>query len=91
MQQIIFDFFVRRNDVLMKLIKTPSLDSVSANKMTEKGRDSFFVKLDSYTRLLVAMGVLPDEINGFADIDPSQLYNIDEVAIDTTKGAESEF
>eukprot|EP00957_Ditylum_brightwellii_P029883 2261103-Ditylum_brightwellii.AAC.1 len=31
------------------------------------------------------MGVLPDEVNGFADIDPRQLYNIDEVSIDTIK------
>eukprot|EP00957_Ditylum_brightwellii_P155332 11824622-Ditylum_brightwellii.AAC.1 len=31
------------------------------------------------------MGALPDEVNGFADIDQSQLYNIDEAVIDITK------
>eukprot|EP00957_Ditylum_brightwellii_P167263 12732805-Ditylum_brightwellii.AAC.1 len=31
------------------------------------------------------MGVLPDEVHVFADIDPNQLYDIDEVTIDTTE------
>eukprot|EP00957_Ditylum_brightwellii_P009794 738824-Ditylum_brightwellii.AAC.1 len=29
--------------------------------------------------------VLPPEVKGFSDVDPSNTYNIDEIGVDTTK------
>ena len=48
-------------------------------------RDSHFSKLDLFTRVLVSMKVLPPEVKGFSDMDPSNVYNIDEIGVDTTK------
>ena len=77
--------FLKRNSELCKLMKANSLDSVRADKITEEVRDALFAKLDSYVQILTSMGVYSQDVKGFADVDKSTIYNIDEIGMDTTK------
>jgi hypothetical protein len=81
--------FIQRHKNIAQLIKASSLDPQRADQINENVRDALFAKLDIYTKLLRAMNVLGDDVQSFGDIHPSQVYNVDEVAFDSTKRVRS--
>ena len=74
----------KRNPILNAYVQfAASLDPKRAEQANEDTRDAFMTKLQNYIVLLHEVGKF-EEAN-YADIKPSQIYNMDEVAIDTTK------
>ena len=76
---------IRRNKELAGFVKSCGIDIQRADQISEEVRDALFAKLDIYARILVKMGVFGDEIKSFGDISPTQIYNSDEVALNSTK------
>jgi hypothetical protein len=76
---------LRRHKDLAKIVSAGSLDPKRANQATEETRDSVFVKLDAFIKLLHAQ--FPDKVpwTSIHDVKNTEIYNMDEVANDTTK------
>jgi hypothetical protein len=76
------DGFFKRNPEL-KLVGSSGIDSVRASQANEHVRDVMFCKLNNFVGVLHAMG--RSKYETFADIPSKYIYNMDEVASDTTK------
>jgi hypothetical protein len=74
--------FLKRSPEL-KLVGSSGIDSNRASQANENVRDIYFCKLDNFVGVLHGMGRSKQET--FADIPSQYIYNMDEVASDTTK------
>ena len=68
---------------LLKIVQASSLDPKCAKQASKETRDGMFAKLDSYIRLLNAIGLV--SWKNYQEIPPHCLYNMDELGNDTTK------
>eukprot|EP00957_Ditylum_brightwellii_P185802 14146291-Ditylum_brightwellii.AAC.1 len=55
------DKVLHRNKHIAALVTSTAIDPVCFDKVSVEVRDELFSKLDSYTQILVAMGVLDKE------------------------------
>lgn len=75
------DFFKRNPGT--KFIGSSGIDPLRASQANEHVRDSFFCKLDAFIEILHEMGKM--KWKTFSDIPSRLIYNMDELASDTTK------
>ena len=68
---------------LVKIVAAASLDPKRARQATEETRNAMFSKLNSYIKLLHALGDIP--WSKYSDIPAESIYNMDEMGNDTTK------
>jgi hypothetical protein len=76
------DGFFKRNPSL-KLKGSSGIDPQRSSQANEHVRDAFFSKLDAYVEVLYAMGKM--KWKSFSEIPSKFIYNMDELASDTTK------
>lgn len=76
------DGFFKRNPTL-KLKGSSGIDPQRSSQANEHVRDAFFCKLDAYVEVLHAMGKM--KWKSFSEIPSKFIYNMDELASDTTK------
>ena len=81
--QSVADNFLKRHEGEVKLRGSSGLDPQRAAQANDEVREAEFVKLDCYVRLLYNLGLIPWKC--YTDIPSSNVYNMDEVASDTTK------
>jgi len=72
-----------RHSNLVKIVAAASLDPKRARQATEETRNAMFSKLNSYIKMLHAMGDIP--WRQYSDIPAECIYNMDEMGNDTTK------
>ena len=75
---------MKRNPKLQSTVRSAaSLDSARAAQANEETRDSMFTKLDNYVALMHEMGICTE--TSYCEFKNTQIYNMDECAIDTTR------
>ena len=80
-QKAVDRFFKRNPDI--KLKGSSGIDPLRASQANEYVRDTFFFKLDALVGQLYAMGLI--KWKTFAEIPSKFIYNMDELASDTTQ------
>jgi hypothetical protein len=76
--------FLQRQDGLEdKVHSAASIDPLRVAQANSKTRESMFVKLNNYIELMHEMGLISEST--YADFEDSQIFNMDEVAMNTTK------
>ena len=73
---------LNRNKLLLKLINGNAIDPARVRQADENVRDSVFIKMDNYIKLLYSMGKVPWK--SFDEVPPQYIYNMDELATDST-------
>ena len=81
--KVVHNLLARNKELHQTVKSASSLDPKRANQTKEDTQDSMFTKLQNCIVLLNQCNIFEEE--NFADISSKQLYNMDEVAVDTTK------
>jgi hypothetical protein len=76
-------FLQRQEGLEDKVHAAASIDPLRAAQANSKTRESMFVKLNNFIELLHEMGLISETC--YADFEDSQKFNMDEVALNTTK------
>lgn len=74
---------LREHKSLAKLVSGNPMDTARANQAKSNVRDTVFKKLDCYIKLLFRQGKVC--WNSYRDVPKQNIYNMDEVGIDTTR------
>ena len=69
---------LRNNKILLKLILGNAIDPARVRQANKNVRDSVFVKMDNYIKLLYSMGKVP--LSSFDNIPKENIYNMDQLA-----------
>ena len=78
----VLDLMIKKNKELVKLLSGNAIDAARVRQADADVRDSFFVRLDLYTKLLHKMNLIPWK--SFSDVPKENKYNMDELATDTS-------
>jgi hypothetical protein len=76
-------FLQRQESLQDKVHAAASIDPLRVAQANSKTRESMFVKLNNYVELLHEMGLISEST--YSDFEDSQIFNMDEMAMNTTK------
>ena len=79
----VVDRLLKNHKDLISLMHGNAIDAARVRQAKEEVRNSFFVKLELYTQLLHKMKKIPWKT--FADVPSANIFNMDEIATDTSK------